>query len=100
MEVQDSRAIPGANDAMVEALQRAGIDFRSGTPFQNPWGSESDEPPSFLIEIASKRTNLTAFPSRVFRGQAKGVPTIGCSTENPLARLYRATTMPRVSLRT
>ncbi len=43
-----------AQDAMVEALQRAGIDFRPGTPFQNPWGSASGDRPSFLVEIASE----------------------------------------------
>jgi hypothetical protein len=43
-----------AHDAMVEALQRAGIDFRPGTPFQSPWGSESGDPSSFLVEIASE----------------------------------------------
>jgi hypothetical protein len=43
-----------AHDAMAEALQRVGIDFRPGTPFQNPWGSESGEPSSFLVEIASE----------------------------------------------
>jgi HNH endonuclease len=43
-----------ARDAMVEALQRGGIDFRPGMPFQNPWASESGEPPSFLVEITSE----------------------------------------------
>lgn len=43
-----------AHDAMVEALQRSGIDFRPGTPFQNPWGSAPGAPPSFLVEIAGE----------------------------------------------
>jgi hypothetical protein len=43
-----------AHDAMVDALQRAGIDFRPGTPFQTPWNSKSGEQPSFLVEIASE----------------------------------------------
>ena len=38
---------------MVEALQRARIDFKPGAPFQNPWRSSSDEPLSFLVAIAS-----------------------------------------------
>jgi hypothetical protein len=38
---------------MVETLQRAGIDFRSGTPFQIPWATETAAPPSFLVEITS-----------------------------------------------
>lgn len=42
------------HDAMVEALQRAGIDFRPGTPFPNPWAPETGEPPSFLVEITSE----------------------------------------------
>ncbi len=42
------------HDAMVEALQRAEIDFRPGTPFPNPWASETGEPPSFLVEISSE----------------------------------------------
>ena len=42
------------HDAMVEALQRAGIDFRPGTPFQSPWATETGEPPSFLVEITSE----------------------------------------------
>jgi hypothetical protein len=42
------------HDAMVEALQHAGIDFRPGTPFQIPWASETGEPPSFLVEITSE----------------------------------------------
>ena len=42
------------HDALVEALQRAGIDFRPGTPFQIPWESETGEAPSFLVEIASE----------------------------------------------
>jgi hypothetical protein len=39
---------------MVEALQRTGIHFRPGTPFQNPWGPQSSEPSSFLVEITSE----------------------------------------------
>jgi hypothetical protein len=39
---------------MVEALQRTGIDFRPGTPFQNPWGPESGEPSSFLVGITTE----------------------------------------------
>jgi hypothetical protein len=42
------------HDAMVEALQRARIDFRPGTPFQNPWAPDTGEPPSFLVEITSE----------------------------------------------
>ena len=42
------------HDAMVGALQRAGINFRPGTPFQNPWSPESSEPSSFLVEITSE----------------------------------------------
>lgn len=42
------------HDAMVEALQRAGIDFRPGTPFQNPWATEVGDPPSFLVEMTSE----------------------------------------------
>jgi hypothetical protein len=43
-----------AHDGMVDALQRAGIDFRPGMHFQNPWASEAPEPPSFLVEITSE----------------------------------------------
>ncbi len=43
-----------AHDAMVEALQHAGIDFRPETSFQSPWGSASGQPPSFLVEITSE----------------------------------------------
>lgn len=39
---------------MAEALQRAGINFKPDTPLQSPWDSESDEPPSFLVAIASE----------------------------------------------
>lgn len=42
------------HDAIVEALQRAGIDFRPGTPFQNTWASETGKPPSFLVKITSE----------------------------------------------
>jgi hypothetical protein len=42
------------HDAMVEALQRAGIDFRPGAPFQIPWATETGAPPSFLVEITSE----------------------------------------------
>lgn len=41
-----------AHDAMVETLQRAGLNFRSGTPFQNPWCFASGATPSFLVEIS------------------------------------------------
>jgi HNH endonuclease len=47
-------ASKGAHDAMVDALQRAGIDFRPGTRFQIPWNPEPGEQPSFLIEIKSE----------------------------------------------
>src|SRR4029077_17667666 len=40
--------------AMVEALLRAGIDFRPGTPFHIPWATETGAPPSFLVEITSE----------------------------------------------
>ena len=43
-----------AHDEMVEALQGAGIDFRPGTTFRNPWASETAEPPSTLVEITSE----------------------------------------------
>jgi hypothetical protein len=43
-----------AHDAMVDALQRVGIDFRPGTPFQIPWTTETAAPPSFLVEITSE----------------------------------------------
>jgi hypothetical protein len=43
-----------AHDAMVVALQRAGIDFKPGAPFQSPWASETGKPSSFLVEIASE----------------------------------------------
>ena len=43
-----------AHDAMVDALQLAGIDFRAGTPFESPWNSEAGEEPSFLVEISSE----------------------------------------------
>jgi hypothetical protein len=43
-----------AHDAMVEALTRAGIDFRPGTPFQIPWATEAGASPSFLVEISSE----------------------------------------------
>lgn len=45
---------PEAHNAMVEALQQAGIDFRPGTPFEIPWGEETATPPSFLVEITSE----------------------------------------------
>jgi hypothetical protein len=47
-----------AHDAMVDALQRAGIDFRPGTPFQTHWASESAEQLSFLVEIRSEVDKL------------------------------------------
>jgi HNH endonuclease len=43
-----------AHDAVVEALQKAGIDFRPGTPFEIPWAEETATPPSFLVEITSE----------------------------------------------
>jgi hypothetical protein len=42
-----------AHDAMVEALQRVGINFRPRTPLQNPW-AETTAPSSFLVEIISE----------------------------------------------
>jgi hypothetical protein len=45
---------PEQHNEMVDALQRAGIDFRPGAPFQIPWASETGEPPSFLVEITSE----------------------------------------------
>jgi hypothetical protein len=42
-----------AHDAMVEALQRAGINFKPGTPLQIPLAFETGDPPSFLVEITS-----------------------------------------------
>ena len=48
-----------AHDAMAEALQLAGIDFRPGIPFQNPWGSETGEP---LLRISS--FSLVSFSRR------------------------------------
>jgi hypothetical protein len=47
-----------AHDAMVDALQRAGIDFRPGTSFQIPWNSDAEEEPSFLVEIATEVDKL------------------------------------------
>jgi hypothetical protein len=43
-----------AHDAMVEALQQAGIDFRPGVPFEIPWAEETATPPSLLVEITSE----------------------------------------------
>jgi hypothetical protein len=42
------------HDAMVDALNRAGIDFRPGAPFEIPWNSESGEQPSFLVKIEAE----------------------------------------------
>jgi hypothetical protein len=42
------------HDAMVDALQRAGIDFRPGRRFQIPWNPEPREQPSFLVKIESE----------------------------------------------
>ena len=41
------------HDAVVEALQQAGIDFRPGTPFEVPWSEEAATLPSFLVQITS-----------------------------------------------
>ena len=46
------------HDAMMEALQRAGIYFRPGKPFHIPWESETGEAPSFLVEITSEIDKL------------------------------------------
>ena len=43
-----------SHDAMVDALQRVGIDFNPGTPFQIPWSTETAALPSFLVEITSE----------------------------------------------
>jgi hypothetical protein len=43
-----------AHDAMIDALQRVGIDFRPGTPFQNPLNLESGEQPSVLVKIETE----------------------------------------------
>lgn len=43
-----------AHDAMVEALQRVGIDFKPGEPFQIPSAVETATPASFLVEITSE----------------------------------------------
>jgi hypothetical protein len=43
-----------AHDAMVDALKRAGIDFKPGTPFRIPWDPESGEQPSILVKIESE----------------------------------------------
>ena len=43
-----------AHDAMVDALQRAGIDFKPGAPFQLPRNLESGAQPSFRVAIESE----------------------------------------------
>jgi hypothetical protein len=43
-----------AHDAMVEALQRVGIDFKPGAAFQIPWAADTATPASFLVEITSE----------------------------------------------
>ena len=52
--MQDSCAIPGSARCDGRRTPAAGIDFRSGTPFQIPWNSEFGEQASFLVEIASE----------------------------------------------
>jgi hypothetical protein len=39
---------------MVDALQRAGIDFKPGAPLQVPWNTETSGQPSFLVEVESE----------------------------------------------
>jgi hypothetical protein len=43
-----------AQDTMVEALKRAGIDFKPGPPFQIPWNMEAGGQPSFLVKIEAE----------------------------------------------
>ena len=45
---------PEAHGEMVDALRQAGIDFRSGTPFESPWDQAASDPPSFLVEIEAE----------------------------------------------
>ena len=43
-----------AHETMVDALKRAGIDFRPGTPSQIPWNGQPGEELSFLVNIESE----------------------------------------------
>lgn len=43
-----------AHDQMVDALVNAGINYRPGRPFPNPWATESQAPRNLLVELTGE----------------------------------------------